>query len=71
MQDAMEATGDMNTENDADEVYNQILGEIGMDQASGMATGTSEIKAGAVSAGPEAVSVKSDWTKVIKCRNKY
>ena len=57
MQDAMEAAGDANTEADADEVYSQILGEIGMAASGDMATGSGEIKAGqAVSAGPEAVS---------------
>ena len=30
MNDAMDAMGDGETENQADEVYNQILGEIGM-----------------------------------------
>ena len=30
MNDAMDAMGDGTTENEADEVYNQILGEIGM-----------------------------------------
>ena len=43
MNDAMEACGDGETENQADEVYNQILGEIGMSESAGMETGSGAI----------------------------
>ena len=56
MNDAMDAAGDANAETDADEVYTQILGEIGMDAGGQMATGSGAISAGPVSAGPEEVS---------------
>ena len=45
MNDAMDAMGDGETENQADEVYNQILGEIGMSQNQEMATGSGNIAA--------------------------
>ena len=56
MNDAMEAAGDANTETDAEEVYNQILGEIGMDAGGAMATGSGAISTGPVMAA-EAVSL--------------
>ena len=43
MNDAMDAMGDGETENQADEVYSQILGEIGMSQGQEMATGSGNI----------------------------
>ena len=45
MNDAMDAMGDGETENQADEVYNQILGEIGMSSNQEMATGSGAIAA--------------------------
>ena len=45
MNDAMDAMGDGQTEAEADEVYNQILGEIGMAENSAMATGSGAIAA--------------------------
>ena len=45
MNDAMDAMGDGETENQADEVYSQILGEIGMSQGQEMATGAGNIAA--------------------------
>lgn len=43
MNDAMDAMGDGQTEAEADEVYSQILGEIGMSENAAMATGSGAI----------------------------
>ena len=40
MNDAFEMAGDPDTENQADEVYNQILGEIGMNVNAEIAAGS-------------------------------
>ena len=45
MNDAMDAMGDGETENQADEVYNQILGEIGMSTNAEMVAGSGNIEA--------------------------
>ena len=45
MNDAMDAMGDGETENQADEVYNQILGEIGMSTNADMVAGSGNIEA--------------------------
>lgn len=47
MNDAMDAMGDGETEQQADEVYNQILGEIGMSTNQDMVAGSGNIEAGA------------------------
>ena len=65
MNDAMDAMGDGETENQADEVYSQILGEIGMAESSAMSTNTNAISAPATGVeAMEAVSFISDQTKV-------
>lgn len=56
MNDAMDAMGDGQTEAEADEVYNQILGEIGMSTNADMATGSGAIAAPAGANPAEAVS---------------
>ena len=43
MNDAMDAMGDGETEQQADEVYNQILGEIGMSTNQEMVAGSGNI----------------------------
>ena len=43
MGDAMDMMGDGETDQQADEVYSQILGEIGMDQGAAMQTGSGAI----------------------------
>lgn len=43
MNDAMDMCGDADTEAQADEVYTQILGEIGMSENAGMAVGSGAI----------------------------
>ena len=45
MGDAMDMMGDGETDQQADEVYSQILGEIGMDQGAAMQTGSGAIAA--------------------------
>ena len=59
MNDAMDAMGDGEQESQADEVYSQILNEIGMAESAGMATGSGAIASPeAASAQPIAVSRK-------------
>ena len=43
MQDQFEMMGDPDTDQQADEVYNQILGEIGMNMNNEMAAGSGAI----------------------------
>ena len=43
MNDAFEMCGDADTEDQAEEVYNQILGEIGMNVNSEIAAGSGQI----------------------------
>ena len=45
MQDQFEMIGDPDTDVQADEVYNQILGEVGMNMNEQMATNTNQIAA--------------------------
>ena len=45
MQDQFDMMGDPDTDLQADEVYNQILGEVGMNLNSEMATNTNSIAA--------------------------
>ena len=47
MGDAFDMVGDADVDTQADEVYSQILGEIGMDQGAGMAVGSGAIETGA------------------------
>ena len=57
MQDAMDMCTDGDTESQADEVYNQILGEVGMGVNDEMKTGTKEIvNPAAATAAPAQVS---------------
>ena len=63
MNDAMDAMGDGETENQADEVYNQILGEIGMSQNQEMATGSGNIAA------PAQPISQAEQVSFLFCRN--
>ena len=50
MGDAFDMMGDPETDQQADEVYNQILGEVGMTVNADMATNTNQIAAPAQAA---------------------
>ena len=45
MQDQFDMMGDPDTDLQADEVYNQILGEVGMNMNAEMATNTNQLAA--------------------------
>ena len=53
MQDQFDMVADPGDEAAADEVYNQILGEVGMQMNNEMATNTNQINANAAAAGPQ------------------
>ena len=53
MQDQFEMIGDPDTDQQAEEVYQQILGEVGMQMNSDMATNTNAIAQPADAAQPE------------------
>ena len=53
MQDQFDMMGDPETEGQADDVYNQILGEIGMSVSDGLATNNNSIAQPAAAAAVE------------------